>query len=155
MSHRHKEEAMSKEWTQQYLRECMADEAALAPLLTKWRNRRFTVPSSGLTLTSTLLPAAARGRPMTSPGASRLTFSAPAPSLPPAWRRNWEAAGDLSVDLGLTVSHDPEDGSVSVGAGGRRRNVSELYEDHPSKAAATWTAIVRAAVQLLESQGGH
>jgi hypothetical protein len=140
---------MSKEWTQQYLRECMADEAQLAPLLTKWRGRRFIVPASGLTRTTALQPDARLGRPLISPGMSRLTPSSGTPALPPFWRRDWEPAGDLSVELGLTVSHDQDDGTVSAGKGSRR-SVTERYEDHPTKVAATWAAIVRAAVQLLE-----
>lgn len=143
-----------KEWAQQYLRECMADEAQLATLLTKWRGCRFVVPASGLTRTTALQPGARLGRPLTSPGMSRLTFSGAAPELPLFWRRDWEAAGDLSVELGLSISHDQDDGTVSAGNGSRRR-VTERYEDHPSKAAATWAAIVRSAIQEIEARAAQ
>jgi len=140
----------AKEWTQQYLRECVADEIALAQLHPAYR-RRYVAPSV-LSMTADLCQPVRTGR-MISPGASRLTFSATTTAAPPRWRRDWEAAGDLHVELGLTISHDQEDGAVSVGGGGgRRRNVTERYEDHPSKTAATWAAIVGAAIQLLEAQ---
>ena len=145
--------SQKKEWTQQYLRECVADEIALAFLHPKFR-RRFVTPTP-LTTDASIVPAARRGSAMISAGMARLNFSSVQPESPPRWRRDWEAAGDLSVELGLAVIHDLEDGSVSAGAGGRRRNVTERYEDHPTKAAATWAAIVRAAVQLLEAQAGQ
>jgi len=141
---------MPNEFTQQYLRECVSDEQQLALLHPAWR-RRFTAPSV-LTQTADLCQPARRSGGLISAGASRLTFSASTTAAPPRWRRDWEAAGDLSVEMGLTVSHDQEDGTVSAGTGGGRRNVTERYEDHPTKAAATWAAIVRAAVQLLEAR---
>ena len=142
---------MSKEWTEQYLRECVADEITLAFLHPKFR-RRYAAPTL-LDRMSPIVPAARRGTSLLNAGVARLTFSAVQPELPPRWRRDWEAAGDLHIELGLAISHDLEDGTVSVGAGGgRRRNVTERYDDHPTKAAATWAAIVRAAIQLLEAQ---
>lgn len=141
------------EWTQQYLRECMTAEAALAPLLTKWRGRRFTIPASGLTLTTPLQAGVARGRPMTSAGMSRLSLASSEAAKPPFWRRSWDAAGELSLELGLTVSPDPEDGTVSVGGGDMRRSVTERYIDHPTKIAAACAAIVGAATVLLETRG--
>jgi len=144
---------MSKEWTEQYLRECVSDEIALAFLHPKFR-RRYAAPTL-LDRMAPIVPAARRGTSLISGGMARLTFSAVQPELPPRWRRDWEAAGDLHIELGLPISHDLEDGTVSVGAGGRRRNVTERYADHPSKAAATWAAIVGAAIQLLEAQAGQ
>lgn len=148
-----KEKAISKEWTQQYLRECMKEEARLASLMPARSKLRYVVPSSDLDLYTKLRQDGRSGMPMVSTGHARLSFSAPAPvGAPPLWRRNWDAAGELSVELGLAINHDKEDASVSVSAGGRRRNVTERYEDHPSKVAATWAAIVGAAIQLLEAQ---
>lgn len=140
-------------WTQKYLKECAADEIALAKVHPKWR-LSFTTPSS-MTRISDLVPAARRGHSLISPGAARLTLSTRAPALPPHWRRDWNAAGPLGTLLGLGVSHDQDEGTVSVGTGSRRRNVTERYEDHPDPDAATMAAIVRAAVRLLsEAPGG-
>jgi len=137
------------EWAESYLRECIADEIALAALHPKFR-ARFTAPAV-LTQFATLIPAPRRGGNLISPGMARLTFSVP-PATPPCWRRDWSAAGPLCYLLGLTVSHDLEDGTVSAGTGNRRRNVTERYDEHPNKDAATFAAIVRAAIHELEAR---
>lgn len=135
-----------KQWDEQYLRECAEDEIELARLL---KLGKFAIPV-GLSKDSVLVPAPSRGGGfLRSAGAARLTF-APSGELP-RWRRDWIAAGDLSTELGLSIRHDPEDRTVSAGTGNRRRDVTERYQDHPSKSAATWTAIVRAAIQELEA----
>ena len=66
----------------------------------------------------------------------------------PRWRRGWSAAGPLIGELGLSVRTDDEEGTVSVGTGSRRRDVTESYADHPDKDAAIWAAIVRAAIRV-------
>jgi hypothetical protein len=139
-----------KEWTEQDLQEAFADELALAALHPNWRRQRYVAPTV-LTEEADLCIAARRGGTLSSPGASRLAFSTQPTSPPPHWRRDWVAAGQLSTQLGLSTYHDIEEGAVSVSAGDRRRNVTERYEDHPSKDAATWAALTRAAIQKLEA----
>lgn len=129
---------------------CLQDEIALAALYAAWRLQRYAIPAD-LSEDADLCLAPRRGRSPNSPGMSRLTFSAAPSGSPPHWRRDWLAAGELSTKLGLSIHQDPEDGSVSVSAGSRRRNVTERYEDHPSPDAATWAAITRAAIQKLEA----
>lgn len=137
-------------WTEVYLKECLQDEMDLAALHMTWRLQRFSMPAD-LDKDVDLCLAPRRGRSPNSPGMSRLTFETTPAGPPPHWRRDWVAAGELSTQLGLSIYHDVEDASVSVSAGSRRRNATERYEDHPSKDAATWAAIVRAAIQKLEA----
>jgi hypothetical protein len=137
--------AKRKQWDDEYLAQAIADEIELG--WAKMR-RRFTAPIAP-TMSSDLLPGARRGAPMVSAGASRLTFSAPEPVKPPHWRRDWSAAGPLLAQLGLSVRHDTEEGTVSVGTGNRRRDVTEAYRDHPGADEATVAAIVRAATQAF------
>lgn len=135
-----------KQWDEAYLRECAEDEIELARLM---RFGRFAAPA-GMTRETVLIPVPAKNSGfLRSPGVARTTFAAVGEL--PRWRRDWDAAGSLSTKLGLNTYHDLEEGTVSVSAGGRRRNVTESYEDHPSKDAATWAAIVRAAIQKLEA----
>lgn len=136
-------------WTQKYLKEAITDEIALAAVHPRW-NRRYTAPTSP-TLETDLAPPARRGGNLLSAGGQRLAFSTQ-PKAPPRWRRNWKAAGELSTELGLNTRHDREEGTVSVGTGNRRRDVTEAYADHPTPDAATWAAIVRAAIQLITEQ---
>lgn len=136
-------------WTQEYMKDAIRDEIALAVVHPKW-NRRYTAPVSP-TLETDLCQPARRGGNLLSAGSQRLAFSTQ-PKAPPRWRRNWKAAGELSTELGLNVRHDQEEGTVSVGTGNRRRDVTEAYADHPTPDAATWAAIVRAAIQLITEQ---
>ena len=139
-------------WTQEYMKGAIRDEIALAAVHHKW-GRRFTAPVSPTLETDLCLPA--RGYNMQSAGAQRLAFSTQ-PKTPPRWRRNWKAAGELSTELGLSVRHDQEEKTVSVGTGNRRRDVTEHYADHPTPDAATWAAIVRAAIQVCtEARESH
>jgi hypothetical protein len=135
-----------KPWDEVYLRECAEDEIELARLL---RFGRFAIPA-GLTRDTLLVPAPVKSSPFLRGPDTPRTKLGTIGELP-RWRRDWVAAGELSTQLGLSIYHDPEDGSVSVSAGNRRRNVTERYEDHPSKDAATWAAIVGAAIQKLEA----
>jgi hypothetical protein len=58
--------------------------------------------------------------------------------------------------MGLSVRIDLEEGTVSVGNGSRRRDVTESYADHPSKDAAIFAAIVRAAIRVCtEAREGY
>jgi hypothetical protein len=139
-----------KPWDEAYLKGCLEDEIALAALHSSWSTQRYAFPAD-LIKDADLCLAPRRGRSPTSPGMARITFDTTPTSPPPHWRRDWIAAGELSTQLGLSTYQDAEDGSVSVGAGNRRRNVTERYEDHPSKDAATWAAIVGAAIQKLEA----
>ncbi len=145
---------MTKQWDNEYLAEAFADEIALAKLHAQWR-RTYKAPTE-LTLDAPLIYV----RPTTthpfSGHNSRLTFSTMTPQVPPHWRRSWNAAGPLSTELGLSIRHDQEDGTVSVSVGSGRRNVSEAYADHPSQDAAAMAAIVRAAIQrLTELRDAH
>lgn len=138
---------MTKQWDNEYLAEAFADEIALAKLHPKWK-RAFKAPTE-LVIDAPLVYVRATktfGSSATSP---RLTFSTMTPPTPPYWRRSWGAAGPLSTELGLSIRHDAEEMTVSVGVGNGRRNVTEAYADHPSPDAAAMTAIVRAAIQRL------
>jgi hypothetical protein len=128
-------------WTQKYLKEAITDEIELAKLL---RYGKVTRPAN-LTMYSQLVrPRGARiGHGTLSSGFG----SSEAPI--PQWRRNWSSAGPLIGKLTLKISHDQEEGTVSVGASDRRRSVTEAYADHPSVDAALWAAIVRASIHLL------
>lgn len=130
---------MKNQWEGQYLEEAIAEEAELASVHPKWRAQ---------------VKAPRRSGSLISAGAARLTFSATPPARPPLlqWRRDWSAAGPLSTELGLSVRHDTDEGTVSVGVGSGRRNVTESYADHPDVNAATMAAIVRAAIQVLTSE---
>jgi hypothetical protein len=128
-------------WTDAYLRAAIRQEVDLARAM----GHVVAVPNL-VTAVTTLRPTTKRGYkfmpPSYRPGDDGLPF----------WRRNWNAAGPLSTDLGISVIHDPHEGTVSAGAGGGRRNITESYADHPSPDAATWAAIVGAAIRLLEAQ---
>lgn len=135
---------MSKQWSEQYLNEAFADEIDLA-----WAKlRRRYLPPSPIDPNGDLRPAPRRGSPLMTAGTSRLTFGATDPKAPPHWRRSWSAAGPLIGELGLQVRTDEEEGTVSVGNGSRRRDVTESYADHPNKDAAICAAIVRAAIRV-------
>jgi len=131
-------------WTQKYLKEAITDEIELARLLGFGKVARPAQLNQYTTLTR------ANGA-RTGQGMLGSSGSAPT-SMIPQWRRNWSAAGPLIGKLALKVSHDTDEGTVSVGASDRRRSVTELYADHPSVDAAIWTAIVRAAIQLITEQ---
>lgn len=138
---------MGVKWDGQYLAEAFDDEIRLAKVHPKWR-RTFQAPAV-LTLDA---PLAARQRATSHFGSAhspRLSFATAVPQVPPHWRRSWNAAGPLSTELGLSIRHDHEEGTVSVGVGSGRRNVCETYADHPSPDAAAMAAIVRAAIQIL------
>jgi len=128
-------------WPQQYLEEAIDDEIALANAM---HGMKVSRPSFITTITELTAARPSRtfftgqNHPRTS-GAQRLD----------QWRRDWRAAGPLIGQLGLVVYADDEDQLVSVGPGGRRRNVTEAYADHPSKDEAVVAAIVRAAIQVL------
>lgn len=127
-----------KPWTQEYLRAAIRDEVGMAKLL------GYTVAMpSVFTAVTELIPTKKRGYQFLAPTTSHGAL--------PAWRRSWNAAGPLSTTLGLTVSHDQDEGTVSAGSD-RRRSVTESYADHPSVDAATMAAIVRAAIRKLECQ---
>lgn len=127
-----------KPWTQEYLRTAIRDEVGLARLL----GNTVAMPSV-ITAVTELIPTKKRGYQFLAPASSHGAL--------PAWRRSWSAAGPLSTALGLAISHDKEEGTVSAGTGGRR-NVTESYADHPSEDAATMAAIVRAAIRELEAR---
>lgn len=139
--------AMTKQWDDEYLKEAFADEIALAKLHPKWR-RAFRAPAY-LGMSESLIYVPITRTHYTSATSPRLTFSTMTPPVPPHWRRSWDAAGPLSTELSLSIRHDQEDGTVSVGVGSGRRNVTEAYADHPSPDAAAMAAIVRAAIQRL------
>lgn len=135
----------SKPWSEEYLREAFADEIALAAVHPRWFLLRFEAPIAP-THGDDLLPK--RGRSLVSPVNDRLTLGSSQRPAPPHWRRTWGAAGPLIAELGLSVRPDDEAGTVSAGNGGRRRDVTESYADHPDKDAAIWAAIVRAAIRM-------
>ncbi len=138
---------MSKEWDEDYLKGAFADEIALAKIHPQWR-RTFKAPAF-LGLSESLIYSPRASTHYTGATSPRLTLSTKVVPAPPFWRRTWDAAGPLSAYLGLSIRYDDEEGAVSVGVGSGRRNVTELYADHPSKDAAACAAIVRAAIQRL------
>jgi hypothetical protein len=127
-------------WTQKYLKEAITDEVELAKLL---GFGKVTRPAT-LTMYAMLNRA---GAARTGHGTLGSDFGGVAPL--PQWRRNWASAGPLIGRLSLKISHDLDEGTVTVGASDRRRSVTEAYKDHPSVDAAIWAAISRAAIQLL------
>lgn len=138
---------MTRQWDGEYLAEAFADEIALAKLHPKWR-RTFKAPEQP-SMDSPLVYVRPTRTHGTSATSERLTFSTLAPQVPPHWRRTWLAAGPLSAELGLSIRYCEEEGTVSVGAGGGRRNVTESFADHPDKNAAACAAITRAAIEHL------
>lgn len=133
-----------KPWSEEYIRQAFEDEIELA-----WaKMRRRCVAPSPIDPSGDLRPAPRRVGAMGSLVHHRLTFANPEPAAPPHWRRSWNAAGPLIAELGLSVRPDDEEGCVSVGNGSRRRDVTESYADHPSKDAAIFAAIVRAAIRV-------
>jgi hypothetical protein len=136
-----------KPWGEAYLKQCAEDEIALAQLM---RLGRFAAPA-GMDKDTLLVRAPVRGGGFLRGANNNQRMTPEWTGELPRWRRDWVAAGELSTKLGLNTYHDTDEGSVSVSAGGRRRNVTERYEDHPSKDAATWAAIVGAAIQKLEA----
>lgn len=135
-----------KQWEGEYLAEAFDDEIQLAKVHPKWR-RTYRAPAV-LTLDAPLQLVQRAFNHFGSSHAPRQAFSGGVPLVPPHWRRSWSAAGPLSTELGLSVRHDHEEGTVSVGVGSGRRNVCEAYADHPTPDAATMAAIVRAAIQM-------
>jgi hypothetical protein len=128
-------------WTQKYLKEAITDEIALASLL---GYGKCTRPATVTMYAQISRPNAARiGHGTLGSGFGSGT------SVIPQWRRNWSSAGPLIGKLTLKISHDLDEGTVSVGASDRRRSVTEAYADHPHVDAALWAAIVRASIQLL------
>jgi hypothetical protein len=132
---------MHKPWTEAYLRQAFEDEIELASVHPQYRVRKYAMPSTISEVTG-IFPAPSRHTHASQH--SRTTISWPLPH----WRRSWNAAGPLIAELGLSVRPDDEEGCVSVGNGSRRRDVTESYADHPSKDAAIFAAIVRAAIRV-------
>jgi hypothetical protein len=138
---------MTKQWDDEYLKEAFADEIALAKIHPQWR-RTFKAPAA-LLMDAQLIYSPRASTHYTGATSPRLMLSTKIVPVPPLWRRTWDAAGPLSAYLGLSIRYDDEEGAVSVGVGSGRRNVTELYAEHPSKDAAALAAIVRAAIQRL------
>jgi hypothetical protein len=132
------------EWSAEYLHEAFKDEIELA-----WAKlrRRYVAPNP-IEPRDDLRPAPRRGSSLINAGSARLMLGSTEPTAPPHWRRSWAAAGPLIGELGLSVRTCDEEGTVSVGNGSRRRDVTESYADHPNKDAAICAAIVRAAIRV-------
>lgn len=130
---------MIKQWAEKYLKEAIKDEIELARVKLL---RKALMPTS-LSMSVDLIPAPKAGLGMNL-GAARQASNPPLPK----WRRDWRAAGPLVGELGLSVRTDDEEGTVSVGNGNRRRDITEAYQDHPDKDAAICAAIVRAAIRI-------
>lgn len=135
----------AKQWDEAYLRAVFADEIALAAVHKNWFLRRFDAPTF-LGQSESLVPR--RSRSIVGGSNHRLEFASTRQLAPPHWRRDWVAAGSLLSQLSLNVRFDDEEGTVSVGTGSRRRDVTESYADHPDKDAAILAAIVRAAIRV-------
>jgi hypothetical protein len=140
---------LQKPSSEHYLRDANRDEITLA-------RAKFGVTVAMPTFFGESTPLTAEPSKMrgtVKPGMHRLALGGPA--LLPKWRREWSAAGPLATELGLAIVHDLEEGTVSVGAGARRRNVTEAYTDHPTPDDATRAAIVRSAIAELEARAGQ
>lgn len=137
---------MTQQWEGQYLEEAFDDEIRLAKVHPKWR-RTYQLPGV-MAMGESLQPKQRAVNNFGSAYAARQMLTDTAPKVPPHWRRRWGAAGPLGTELGLSVKHDLDEGTVSVGYGSGRRCVTESYADHPDKDAATMAAIVRAAIRL-------
>lgn len=132
---------MRKPWSDEYLRQAIADEIELAEAC---GYGKLAMPAA----ISRTAPLVLQRRSFMSAGHARAT---PEQQLP-RWRRDWNAAGDLIEELNLSVRQDDEDGTVSVGVRGQRRDVTESYADHPDKGGAILAAITKAATQLKAEQ---
>lgn len=130
------------QWDGLYLAQAIDDEIELA-----WVMKRVRVePESSFLITATRLVPKRRGpASIHQGGEQRLT---PDTWSLPMWRRSWTGAGPLIGELGLSIRQDDEEGTVSVGNGNRRRDVTEHFADHPNKDAAICAAIVRAAIRV-------
>jgi len=131
-------------WSQQYLEEAIDDEIALADA----RHGMKVVRPAFITTITELQATRPSRTYFSSRNHPRTTSSMPLDK----WRRSWNATGPLIGMLGLSVHVDDDEGVVSVGSGGRRRNVSEAYADHPGKDEAVVAAIVRAAIQVCNEK---
>lgn len=133
---------MTQQWTTEYTSQAIDDELALAVLKMRVRG----VKPSVISQSADVFPAPSASSTFGYwGGRTKITWPLP------KWRRDWRDAGALSAELGLSIRYCEEDGTVSVGAGGGRRNVTEAYIDHPDKSAAACAAITRAAIQHLEA----
>lgn len=130
-----------KPWSDEYLREAFEDEIKLASVHQHYRTRRYAMPSV-MSKVANILPAPSRHTQAAQHPRTTVT-----PPLP-YWRRSWSAAGHLIGELDLSIRIDADEGTVSVGTGSRRRDVTESYADHPDKDAAICAAIVRAAIRV-------
>lgn len=131
-----------KQWDDQYLQDAIGDEITLALVHPKIR-KRASMPRQP-SISTDVFPDPPRFGSM----GARHARTTPAFPLP-RWRRDWRAAGQLIGELGLEIRHDVDEGTVSVSpVDARRRSVTERYIDHPSKDAAIWTALTRAAIQV-------
>lgn len=123
-----------KPWTDEYIEQAIAHEVELAKAS---GYSRIDVPANPVRTTPVLAQSRNRQQP-----ATHL----------PRWRRDWAAAGELIEEFGLSVRQDDEDRTVSVGVRGRRRDVTESYDDHPDKAGAIFAAIVRMSIDLRQEK---
>jgi hypothetical protein len=140
---------MLRQWEEAYLRQALEEEIELAGVHPQYRVRRYAMPSV-ISAVASIFPAPSRHTHASQH--SRTTITPPLPH----WRRSWNAAGSLVAEMGLSVRIDLEEGTVSVGNGSRRRDVTESYADHPSKDAAIFAAIVRAAIRVCtEAREGY
>ncbi|MFK3741394.1 hypothetical protein [Massilia sp. TN1-12] len=130
------------QWEGEYLKQAFADEIELAGVHPKIRARRVAMPTD-LHILTELYPSLPRGNGFE----TRLARTTPSLALP-RWRRSWVAAGPLIGELNLSIRQDEEEGTVSVGNGTRRRDITESFADHPNKDAAICAAIVRAAIRV-------
>lgn len=138
---------MTTQWTDEYTSEAIDDEIELARLKLDKRG----VKPSIISQTADVYPAPAKSSTFGYYG-GRTTIAWALPK----WRRDWREAGALSAELGLSIRYCDEEGTVSVGAGGGRRNVTEAYADHPDRNAAACAAITRAAIEHLTAlRGAH
>ena len=135
-------------WTEEYLKEAMRDEIALAALLNHGKCKMPARPTMYEPIVRISAARTGHGTLGSGLGGNQAPI--------PQWRRNWSSAGPLIGKLSLKISHDQDEGTVSAGASDRRRSITEAYADHPSVDAAIWAAITLAAIALLtEMRDSH
>jgi len=133
------------EWPQAYLESAIDDEIALAKAMhpgAKILRPGLITPVTQLTFD---YPRRTHGTSTHNARTGSGGYIAP-------WRRDWRAAGPLIAEFDLRILPDTDEGTVSVGTGGGRRNVTEEIADHPDKDAAIIAAMVRFATQLAEAR---
>ena len=132
------ERGMTQQYDTEYLTQAVKEEIEVARLDLRVRGVKPTGVHFDVNVYQSKPPGSGFGMAM-------------APILP-KWRREPRAAGALAIKHALSIRHDHEEHSVTVGYGAGRRGVTEHYGAHPNRDAAIMAAIVRAAIKKLTEE---